>query len=146
MDTIPYFEAGHLARPSLDTSPGTAPARVIDRALLRLWDYRRLLRSPLVQPFRQVLRPFIRWVFKTHLFLAAGEVGGSPVGMNIKPASAAMFALAMVLGPLVVIMLLPLILILLPVAIVIGGIGVAIAAMQTEGRDSDYTLMSWRMA
>lgn len=66
--------------------------------------------------------------------------------MNIKPASAAMFALAMVLGPLVVIMLLPLILILLPVAIVIGGIGVAIAAMQTEGRDSDYTLMSWRMA
>lgn len=146
MDTIPYFEAGHLARPSLDTSPGNAPVKVIDRALLRIWDYRRLLRSPPIQPFRKVLKPFIRWAFETHLVLAADDEEGKPVDIDVKPTSALAVALGMALGPLVFIMLLPLFLIVVPLLIVIGCLVLAVAAMNGSDNSDDYTWMSWKTA
>lgn len=137
MDTIPYFEAGHLAAPSLDISAATAPARVIDRSLGRIWNLRKLLRTPLLQPFRKALRPLIRWAIKPHVSVAAEQQGNARVGVNLKPLSASTIVLSILLGPLVFLMLLPLVLILLPVALIIGSIAVAITSLQTTAEE-DY--------
>ena len=72
MKTTPYFEASHLAAASIDNPGSSEPTRIVDRQLLRLWQYRRMLRSPLIQPFRQALRPLVRWLFTNHLFIRHG--------------------------------------------------------------------------
>ncbi len=135
MDTIPYFEAGHLAMSSLDISSATAPARVVDRNLSRIWHLRRILRIPVLQPFRKTLRPLLRWALKPHVFVAGDQQGAARVGLNLKPASIITLVLSILLGPLVFLMLLPLVLILLPVALIIGGIAVAITSMQTTAEE-----------
>ena len=83
------------------------------------------MNSPVVEPFRHVLRPLLRWAWQPHLAL----FGGTEL-VNLKPPSTFALIMSIILGPLVFVMLLPLILILLPVAIVAGVIAVAASSAQ----------------
>lgn len=145
MKTTPYFEASHLAAASIDNPGSSEPTRIVDRQLLRLWQYRRMLRSPLIQPFRQALRPLVRWLFTSHLFIRDPENQGHPVMVNIKPLSIVVAMLSLLLAPLVFAMVLPLILVLLPVAMVLGMIGLASTAAQTDADDSEHHSMVWHL-
>ncbi len=145
MNTTPYFKEGYLAAASIDNPGATEPSRIVDRQLLRLWQYRRMLRSPLIQPFRQALRPLVRWLFTNHLFVRDPDEQGHRIGVNLKPLSIATAVLCLLLAPLVVAMLLPLILVLLPVAMVFGMIGLASTAVQTDADDIQHHSMVWHL-
>ena len=133
MNTIPYHEAGHLAASSLDNPGGLSPSRMLEHHLLRPWRYRHMMRSPLIQPFRQMLRPVVRWLFTRH------------PGADTKVMTIAFTALGVILLPLIFVMLLPLILILLPVAMLFGLIGLASTSSQTDDDDSEHHTLTWHM-
>ena len=134
MKTTPYFEAGHLAASSIENRGATEASRIVDRQLLRVWQYRRMLRSPLIQPFSKVLRPLIR-----RLFLS------DPDGVNFKLITIGITLLMLLIVPLIFAMLLPLILILLPLAILAGLIGLAATSSQTDEEDSQHHSLVWHM-
>ena len=83
------------------------------------------MNSPVVEPFRHVLRPLLRWAWQPHLSL----FGGTEL-INFKPPSTFAMVMSIVLGPLVFVMLLPLILVLLPVAMIAGGLALISASTQ----------------
>jgi hypothetical protein len=102
-----------------------------------------MLRSPLFHPFRSALRPLLRWTFKSHLFVYDEERPDSPIGVNLKPLSIVTLVLAVLIGPLVFVMLLPLVLILMPVALLFGMLGVATTSAQTDDDDSQHHTLLW---
>lgn len=135
MKTTPYFEAGHVATSSTNHYPGaTDPSRLVDSNLDRLWQYRRMLRSPLIHPFRKVLRPFIRRMFASN-----------PDGLNFKLLTLGITLLALLLAPLVFVMLLPLVLILLPVAILFGIIGLISTSAQADADEIQHHSLTWHL-
>ena len=89
--------------------------------------YRLVMGSPVVEPFRHVLRPLLRWAWKPHLAL----FGGSEL-VNLRPPSTFAIVMSVILGPLVFVMLLPLILILVPAVLVVGVLAMLAASLQSE--------------
>ncbi len=134
MDTNPENAAGPATSPSpnVNNTAGTHPA---SGHLRDAWLYRRVLRSPIVEPFRKVLRPLVRWVFRPHLHVAAGPDGQGSESVSLKQPSLATVAWWMVFGPLVFVMLLPLLLILVPVVMLLGIAAIIFSAFQEETED-----------
>lgn len=89
--------------------------------------YRLFMHTPLMEPYRHLLRPLLRWVWKPHFAILGG-----PELINLKPPSTFALVMSIILGPLVFVMLLPLILILIPVAMVVGILAVLAACLQCE--------------
>ncbi len=85
------------------------------------------MHSPLMEPYRHLLRPLLRWAWKPHLAI----LGGTEL-VNLKPPSTFALIMSIILGPLIFVMLLPLILILLPVGMVVGVLAVLAACLQCE--------------
>lgn len=110
------------------------PTRMVDNHMARLWQYRRMLRSPFVQPFRKVLRPFIRRLFTA-----------DPDGMNFKLITLGLTLLALLLAPLVFVMLLPLVLILIPAAILFGIIGLVSTSNQADEDEIQHHSLTWHL-
>lgn len=139
MDTIPETRPGTiLASTPIDTTSTAAHAAA--RASKGLasgsrfrhaWIYRRVLTSGLVEPFRKVLRPLIRWLFQPHFKCWDGPRHESRIDIPMRRPSMGTLGLSIVLGPLVFLMLLPLVLVLVPVAALIGVAAVMAASMQT---------------
>jgi len=95
------------------------------------------MNSPLVEPFRHVLRPLWRWAWKPHMALFGG-----PDLVNFKPPGALAIVLAILFGPLVFVLLLPLILVLVPVAMVVGMLAILAASLQCEAQEAGPHSMS----
>lgn len=132
MNSMTTFEAGYLAGPSLLADGANAPSRMVERNLSRLWSYRRMLRSPLVQPFRTVLRPLVRWVFSTHVFVYDEERPGLPFRLNLKPLETTSALVGLLVAPLIFVLLLPLLLILVPIGVAFVMIALLASAMQFD--------------
>ena len=102
----------------------------------RAWLYRRIMKSPVVEPFRKVLQPLIKWTFKPH-FGVRDEANGK-VLVNLKPPSTFAVVMTVLLAPIVFLMLLPLFLILIPVLMVVFAMAVLVPAlsgdMEEEGQ------------
>lgn len=130
MDTHPENPAGPTTSPSVNAN--TAAAHPASGHLRDAWLYRRVLRSPIVEPFRKVLRPLVRWAFQPHLHVAADSDGSGKAGVSLKEPSLATVAWWMVFGPLVFVMLLPLLLILVPVVMLLGIAAVIVSAFRAE--------------
>ncbi len=135
MDTISSTGVGQVTAAPHATHGARAPSLFVDRNLRRIWNYRRVLRSPLCHPFRKLLRPLVRWVFASHLFVYDEARPDSPIGVNLKALSVSTVLLTLLLTPLVFVMLLPLVLILLPVAFCFGLVGIMATALQTDRDD-----------
>ncbi len=134
METNPNTPAGSTSAPEPHLQTPTASATVPTHghaggAIRKAWLYRRVLQSPLVQPFRKVLRPLIRWVFQPHLSMPAEN---GRVAINIKPASLATIAWWTIFGPLIFLMLLPLLLILVPLALIVALGALIVGGFQNE--------------
>ncbi|MDB6139657.1 MAG: hypothetical protein JWO94_2729 [Verrucomicrobiaceae bacterium] len=89
--------------------------------------YRLFMHTPLMEPYRHLLRPLLRWAWKPHFAI----LGGLEL-VNLKPPSTFALVMSIILGPLVFVMLLPLVLILVPVAMVVGVLAVLAACLQCE--------------
>ena len=87
--------------------------------------YRVIMNSPVVEPFRHVLRPLLRWAWRPHFSLFGGLDR-----VDFKPPGTLAIVMTILLGPLVFIMLLPLILVLFPVALVAGMMAVVASSAQ----------------
>jgi hypothetical protein len=96
----------------------------------RAWFYRRIMKSPVVEPFRKVLQPLIKWTFKPH-FGVRDEANGK-VLVNLKPPSTLALVMSVLLAPIVLLMLLPLFLILIPVLMIVFGMAVLVPAMSGD--------------
>lgn len=139
MDTIPATRPGTiLASTPIDTTSTAAHSAAkackglaSGSRFRHAWIYRRLLQSGVVEPFRKVLRPLIRWMFQPHFAVWDGSRHESKVDVSLQKPSMGTLVLSVVLGPLVFLMLLPLILILVPVAALIGIAAVMAASVQT---------------
>lgn len=90
------------------------------------------VQSTLLAPFRELLAPLARWLMQPHVHMRSEEAGGAPVDVPLRRPSLLVITLGIVLGPLVFVMLLPLILILVPAVVVMGFVGVLIAALPTD--------------
>lgn len=140
METTPVNAAGseHVPMPSSDSSTVTRSAS--EQAAnssgggkhRQSWLYRRFLKSGLVEPVRKVLKPLLIWVFKPHIAVTDDTGRRDLVDIDLKPPSAVAIAWWTVFGPLIFLMLLPLILILIPVVMVVGLAAILVAAMQTD--------------
>ena len=93
--------------------------------------YRIVMHSPVVEPFRHVLRPLLRWAWKPHL-----AVFGGLELVNLKPPSTLALVVSAIFGPLVFVLLLPLILILVPALMVVGMLAVLAANLQAGAEDT----------
>ena len=96
----------------------------------RAWLYRRIMKSPVVEPFRKVLQPLIKWTFKPH-FGVSDEANGK-VLVNLKPPSTFAVVMSVLLAPIVFLMLLPLFLILVPVLMFVFGMAVLLPALSGD--------------
>src|SRR3569623_352835 len=92
--------------------------------------YRLFMHSPLMEPYRHVLRPLKRWAWRPHL-----TVLGSSERGNLKPPSTFAMVMSVLLGPLIFLLLLPLILILIPVGMVVGVLAVLATSVQVEAEE-----------
>ncbi|MDB6119284.1 MAG: hypothetical protein JWO08_3065 [Verrucomicrobiaceae bacterium] len=92
--------------------------------------YRLFMHTPLMEPYRHLLKPLLRWAWKPHLAI----LGGQEL-VNLKPPSTFALVISIILGPLIFIMLLPLILVLLPVGMVVGILAILAACLQTEAEE-----------
>ena len=89
--------------------------------------YRLFMHTPLMEPYRHLLKPLLRWAWKPHLAILGG-----PELVNLKPPSTFALVMSIILGPLIFVILLPLILVLLPVGMVVGIMAILAASLQTE--------------
>lgn len=137
MNSMTTFEAGYLAGPSLLADGANAPSRMVERNLTRLWNYRRMLRSPLVQPFRTVLRPLVRWVFSTHVFVYDEDRPGLPFTVNFKPLETTSVLVGLLVAPLIFVLLLPLLLIMVPAGVAFVVISLVASALQLDETITD---------
>ncbi len=92
--------------------------------------YRLFMHTPLMEPFRHVLRPLVRWAWRPHLTIL-----GMTERVNLKPPSTFAMVMSILLGPLIFLMLLPLILILIPVGMVVGVLAVLATSVQVEAEE-----------
>jgi len=88
--------------------------------------------SGAMQPYRRLLHPLWVWTWKPHLSILSGVGPTERVFVNLKPPSTFVLVMSVILGPLIFLMLLPLILILIPVAMFVGVLAVLIACLQCE--------------
>lgn len=102
------------------------------------WLYRRILKSGVIEPVRKVLKPLLLWTFKPHITVHGEGEQETRVDVNLKPPSTVVIVWWTIFGPLIFLMLLPLILILIPVIMVIGLAGIVVAAMQTDSDESQH--------
>jgi hypothetical protein len=98
--------------------------------------YRRIMHSWLMQPYRRLLHPLWAWTWKPHISIPSGAGPSERVYVNLKPPSTFALVMSVVLGPLIFLMLLPLILILIPVAMVVGVLAILIASLQSEADET----------
>lgn len=91
------------------------------------------VKSALVTPFREVLKPLAAWLMRRHFTVAGEDPNDGRIDLNLKPPSLVAMALTMALAPLIFLLLLPLILILLPAFIVMGLAGMVAASFQSDG-------------
>lgn len=142
MNTIPYPPRGQAASFQQAVSAKNAEARFVNRSLHRVWQLRRM-RATLLRPFRLALRPLLIWLRREHVFVASGQQGTPPVGLQLKQFSWETIALAIVLGPLAFLLLLPLLIIIFPIAVLIGLAATVVAAMQTDADDAEHHTLTW---
>ena len=124
------------------TTSADAPARFVTRNLHRIWQIRRM-QVTLLRPFRKVLRPFAHWLRQEHFFVASGEAAVPKSGMHLRTLGWETITLSILLGPLVFLMLLPLLLIIVPAAAFIGLAAMIAAAIQTGAEDADHQSIAW---
>lgn len=86
------------------------------------------LKAAVMDPLRLLLRPLAHWLMQPHLALHGEEADSAPVPVNLKPTSLLTLVLSVLLGPLVFVMLLPLLLILVPAFILMALIGTLAAS------------------
>lgn len=102
----------------------------------RAWLYRRIMKSSVVEPFRTVLRPLIRWTWKPHF--GVRDAGAGMVPVNLKPPSAFAILMSVILAPIVFLMLLPLLLILVPVVMFVGVIAIIVPVLQGDMEEGEH--------
>ncbi len=142
MDTNPDLAAGTTLA---STSPTDHPQHHTARAqthhtglgtgghdLRRLLVYKAYIRSGLMEPFRILLRPLRKWLLQPHVAIHAGEGDPELVDLPLRRPSTTTLVLSIILGPLVFVMLLPLLLILVPLALVIGFAAVVITTFKVN--------------
>lgn len=122
------------------TASADDTARFVNRNLHRIWQARRM-KATLLRPFRKVLRPLLVWLRQEHFHVRGGRRGDPPAALKLRQAGWESLALGLVLGPLVFLMLLPLLILMFPVALFIGLAGLAAAALQTGVEDSRHHLL-----
>ncbi len=141
MNTIPDCTTEQVA--SIDhATHADAPARFVNRNLNRVWRHRRML-ATLLRPFRKVLRPLLNWLRQEHLFVKGDQPGSPPIGLHLRSFGWESLLLSIVLLPLAFIMLLPLLIIIFPAAVLIGLLGIAAAAVQTDSDDVEHHSLTW---
>lgn len=113
------------------SSPALTPRRATGGASLkRLWLYRRIMRSSLVEPFRKVLRPLVRWIWQPHF--AVRDEAHDLVPVNLKPPGTFTIVMSVIFAPLIFLMLLPLLLILVPVVMIVALAALLVPALTGE--------------
>lgn len=143
MNTISDPPAGNdnVAEPcSVSSTVSASPARPVrihgGTRSLRARIYRHLMRSILVEPFRKVLRPLLRWTLKPH-FGVSDEASGT-VPVNLKPPSTFAMVMSVILAPIIFLMLLPLFLILIPVVMFVGAIAIIIPVLKGDMEEGEH--------
>lgn len=102
----------------------------------RAWLYRRIMKSSVVEPFRKVLRPLIRWTWQPH-FGVRDEASGT-VPVNLKSPSTFAVVMSVILAPIVFLMLLPLFLILVPVVMFVGVMAILVPVLQGNMEEGEH--------
>ena len=125
MDTNPYLAAGtsEASMPSTSTAHGD------------LVGGQNELRLELMEPYRALLMPLKRWIFQHHVVIHTAEGSSDTVEMPLKQPSILTMVLMALLGPLVFLMLLPLILILVPLGLVVGLMALFVSAIKMDDVD-----------
>ncbi len=124
------------------TTSADAPARFVTRNLHRVWQVRRM-QATLIRPFRKVLRPFAHWLQQEHFFVTTGDAASPKSGLNLRTFGWETIVLCTILGPIVFLMLLPLLLIIMPVVAFVFLAAMAATAIQTGADDDDYHSIAW---
>ncbi len=88
--------------------------------------------AAVLDPFRKLALPLARWLAGTHVSLPSDDPDKHAVPVEVSKTSLATIILSMTLGPIVFVMLLPLILILLPAFLVIGFLGLLATAFSFD--------------
>jgi hypothetical protein len=142
MNTNSSMPAGNnsVAAPCSASSTVSAPAVRPHHAggsrHTRSWLYRRIMRSSVVEPFRKVLRPLIRWMWQPHFGFRSEESRVVPV--NLKSPSTFAIVMSVILAPIVFLMLLPLFLILIPVVMFVGVIAIIVPVLQGNMEEGEH--------
>lgn len=123
MDTNPYSAAGTLEA-TMPLTTHTAHGHSVDGE--------NELRLELMEPYRALLRPLKRWIFQHHVVIHTSEGSSDTVEMPLKQPSLFMMIMMALLGPLVFVMLLPLVLILVPLGLVVGFVALLISTIKIE--------------
>lgn len=142
MNTIPAPQRGQAASFQQAASAHDAEARFVTRNLHRVWQFRRM-KATFLRPFRHALRPLLVWLRQDHMFVESGQNGTPPVGLKLKQFGWETIALSIILGPLVFIMLLPLLILIFPVAVLVGLCAVIAAGLQTDADDVEHHSLTW---
>lgn len=94
------------------------------------------MKSSVVEPFRKVLRPLIRWTWQPH-FGVRDEASGT-VPVNLKSPSTFAVVMSVILAPIVFLMLLPLFLILVPVVMFVGVMAILVPVLQGNMEEGEH--------
>lgn len=138
MKTTPDNQGGSTHAPEPRSTSHAAAVIHRDDQLRKAWLYRRLLQSPVLQPFRKVLRPLLRWTFQPHFTVSDQAAGRVP--LRLDPPSATTVLWWAIFGPFIALMLLPLLLIIVPLALLIGlGALISISA-QTDADEQHVSV------
>lgn len=143
MDTITSNGIGQSAAIPHATHGAREPSLIVDRNLRRIWNYRRVLRSPLFHPFHKVLQPLVRWVFASHLFVYDESRPDSPISVNLKPLTISILAMSVVLAPLIFVIILPLVLILVPAGVFFAMLGLVSSSFQADEDVTEHHSLAW---
>ncbi|HCN30802.1 MAG TPA: hypothetical protein DIT64_19190 [Verrucomicrobiales bacterium] len=133
------------AAPFQETASADDAAHFVNRNLHRVWQTRRM-KATLLRPFRKVLRPLLVWIRQEHFHVKSGLRGQPPAGLELRKAGWETLALGLVLGPLVFLMLLPLLILMFPAALLFGLASVAGSALQAGADDAEQHALTWHAA
>ena len=88
------------------------------------------MRSGVVEPFRKVLRPLIRWVLQPHI--GVHDAVDHTVPVPLKQPSLFTIVMTIILSPVIFFILLPLLIVLFPAALIIGTIAMLVPLFSEE--------------
>ena len=149
MDTIPEHAAGTTLASNLNPTSDSYPARAQSphtglgtggHDLRQLLVYKAFIKSGLMEPFRILLRPLRKWVLRRHVAIHPAEGDPALLELPLRQPSTTTLVLSILLGPVVFVMLLPLLLILVPVALGIGLAALLVSASKATDENMGLPL------